>query len=186
MTSHLSPQEVIDVLEGAPSAAQERHLEACASCREQVDQFRMFSADLKASETLPEPSPLFWDRLSDRVRVATGDQVPAPEPWWLEGWRPLGALFALAAAVLLVVLVHPPGSSLVGTPVGSAVVSPLASTDDGTLTFVAQVAARVTPDDLQSATRPTADATDAMVEQLTQGERAELVRLLTVRMQGGE
>ena len=55
-----------------------------------------------------------------------------------------------------------------------------------TQNFVAQVASNVSSKELQQATGPNVDAADAMVEQLNPTQRAELVRLLTVRMQGGE
>ena len=69
MTRHLSPDHLIDLAEGTRPESSAPHLESCEACRRQLADMRaMMSA---ASEVaVPEPSPLFWDHLSERVRQA--------------------------------------------------------------------------------------------------------------------
>ena len=66
---HLQPDELVDVAEGTRPESSVPHLASCEVCRLQL-------ADLKATISaaadveVPEPSPLFWDHLSARVRDA--------------------------------------------------------------------------------------------------------------------
>jgi hypothetical protein len=69
---------------------------------------------------VPEPSPLFWDHLSQRVREAVADEPPPAPDWssrftfaWTAGV--FGAAVAVVLAVIVVVMVHhaaPAGGNL--------------------------------------------------------------------------
>src|SRR5262245_25481785 len=101
---HLSPEQLLDLAEGADAGA-ESHLQACEACRQQVASLRLTMAAV-SDVAVPEPSPLFWEHLSTRVRDATA-QEPATSRWhvWtgsLRFWR--FAAVAGAAGVLAVAL----------------------------------------------------------------------------------
>jgi hypothetical protein len=93
---HLSQDDLIDIAEGATSEAARPHLAACARCREQLAVLRA-TMDAVRSVDVPEPSPLFWDHLSARVRKAVEAEPPPASGWW--AWR-----FALPAAALAAVV----------------------------------------------------------------------------------
>jgi hypothetical protein len=80
MTAHLRDTEFADLLDGALGADRQAHLKTCQACREKADEL---TATLAAVEdrVVPEPSPLFWDHFSARVRAAI-DVEPAPGSAW--------------------------------------------------------------------------------------------------------
>jgi len=99
---HLSPEELIDLVEGARAEADTPHLRSCEACRHQVAALRSAMSAV-ADADLPEPSPLFWDHLSQRVREAVAAEEGRPSRFG--GWRwgralpgALGALGALGAS----------------------------------------------------------------------------------------
>ena len=103
---HLSEERLVDLLEGG--AAEADHLERCAACRERFDALRQTLGVLR-EDAVPEPSPLFWQHLSERVRLAidaesleTQPAEPSFRSWGVRRW-PWAAAGALA--VLLAVLV---------------------------------------------------------------------------------
>src|ERR1043166_5207100 len=98
---HLTPDELVDLADGTRRPASVPHLSKCDMCRRQVAELRS-TLSLAASANIPEPSPLFWDQFSVRVRDAI---AATPER---TGWRWLWARFrwplAIAAAPAIVVL----------------------------------------------------------------------------------
>lgn len=102
--SHLSEEHLLELLEG--NTAEAGHLDTCVACRERFEALR-HTLGLLRDDPVPEPSPLFWQHLSDRVRLAIdGEAVDRrlgtgePAKWWLQrSWR-WGA--AAAAVVALV------------------------------------------------------------------------------------
>ena len=104
MTAHLRDTEFTDLLDGALGADRQAHLKTCQACRERADEL---TATLAAVEdrVVPEPSPLFWDHFSARVRAAI-DEEPAPA----SAWRQLIATrsirwTAIATAATLVIAI---------------------------------------------------------------------------------
>jgi hypothetical protein len=65
--SHLSLETIARLVDEQPSALDNAHLEACATCRAELDCMR---ADVDALATLPDvvPAPASWDTLSARLR----------------------------------------------------------------------------------------------------------------------
>ena len=51
------------------------------------DCYRLLYELKKAAGEVPEPSPLFWNHLSARVRDAVAVE-PIPRAWWMTYWRP--------------------------------------------------------------------------------------------------
>ena len=103
MTSHLRDTEFIDRLDGVLPAARQQHLDGCAACRGRLDAIEQALAATSV-DTVPEPSPLFWDHLSARVRGAIAAE-PQPPPVWrqLVTAPAFGVMAAGAAVVCLLV-----------------------------------------------------------------------------------
>jgi hypothetical protein len=121
--SHLSASEFVDLAEGTLAPDRAAHAGRCEVCRAQAalvqDALR-----LTDDAVVPEPSPLFWDHLSARVREAI-DAPPARSAFGF-GFRrlqPIVATLAIAVAVLSVVLINRDAGKTVEpreTPVASA------------------------------------------------------------------
>lgn len=74
--SHLSPAEFVDFAEGTLGSERARHLETCGVCRAQAATVRDVLRATGGSDVVPEPSPLFWDHLSARIRAAVAAERP--------------------------------------------------------------------------------------------------------------
>ena len=69
--THLTPDELIDAMEGLLSEERQSHLAACEQCQRELAGLSSALNDAK-QVGVPEPSPLFWPNFSQRVRVAIG------------------------------------------------------------------------------------------------------------------
>jgi hypothetical protein len=96
MTPHLTPEELIDSRERQLPPARQAHAAACGVCRAKLAEIDEVLLDVAAVD-VPEPSPLFWDHLSARIRDRVAHEPPpalAPareNPLarltdWLTGW----------------------------------------------------------------------------------------------------
>lgn len=205
MTSmrHLTEAQLLDAAEAIESRAElapgaddsaDVHLRACAECRQQVDDLRRIVGAVQSVD-VPEPSPLFWEHLSARIRetvAAEPSPVAEPRPWWPR-WaaRPWAIEFGVAAVVALLVAVgvwQRPGSPTggVSAPTELAEVAPVvaevlpADADDPSLTLLVDLAGGLEWDEAMAAgISLDAGATDAVVAGLSLDERVELHRLLT-------
>jgi len=85
---HLSPEVMLDLVEGARPEGAVPHLRTCERCRRQLEELRETVAAARTGQEIPEPSPLFWDHLSARVREAVAADTHPP-PAWVSGisWR---------------------------------------------------------------------------------------------------
>ena len=107
--THLTSDELVDAMEATLGADRLAHLRTCAVCAGQLAQLRAVLTDVGAVE-VPEPSPLFWDRVSDNVRRAIADEAAAPpHAWRWFNWPVLAPIGALAALVLALVSAVPQG-----------------------------------------------------------------------------
>lgn len=101
---HLSEERLLELLEDGASEAS--HLETCPVCRERFEALRQ-TMGLLRDDPVPEPSPLFWQHLSERVRLAIDDAADEPHsvPWWMRrGWHwALAGAAAVGIAALVVV-----------------------------------------------------------------------------------
>src|SRR5215472_16218404 len=101
---HLTPDELIDVADGTRRESSLPHLAACDICRRQVADLRAVMSRVAAIE-VPDPSPLFWQHFSMRLRDAIAAE-PAGSGWrriWIRLRTPL-VLAATPALVVLCVL----------------------------------------------------------------------------------
>jgi hypothetical protein len=189
---HLSTGELVDAVEGTLDEGRASHLAACDSCREQTDALRLVLTDA-AAVRVPEPSPLFWDHFSARVRSALQADPTPTTSWWR---RPaMGLAAAAAAAVLTVVALQiapgrPATIALVapGTPSTptSAVDTPDTagvSSNDEVWALLRAAASDMELSDARAAglsVRPA--SVDEAVLDLTPVERTELERLIRAEL----
>ena len=198
MTRHLSHDEHVAAVEGTLDPARQAHLSGCAACREKVAEDAAVLARVAAAE-VPEPSPLFWDHFSARVRQVTAAQPVETSGRWAWGWRAwlavTGAAVALAAAVTVATATH--WSQAPRAATDTAVLSPgavepgggaRAFADPGRQSAaepwaaVVQVASSLSSDDLRGVAPVDADAIPT-VDDLTPAERAAFVQLLNHEME---
>jgi hypothetical protein len=150
---HLKEEELVDVAEGARPESSAPHLASCEPCRRQIRDLRaMMSA--AADVDVPEPSPLYWDHLSARVRETVATEA-SPRPWLdVAAWRRV-LMPAWASAVASIIIVVALSSRVMAPPPSPA--SPAAvvekdaevvdlwndraSDDDESLTLVASLSA---------------------------------------------
>jgi hypothetical protein len=93
----------MDLAEGVRPEAGTPHLGECARCRRQVDELRA-TISMTAAVDVPDPSPLFWDHLSARVRDAIEREPPVVASGWQSPWVwRAAAPLAVGVAVLLAV-----------------------------------------------------------------------------------
>ena len=99
MMTHFSESEFVDFAEGVLTAGRSAHLDTCAACRSQAADVRA-ALEAATAVDVPEPSPLFWDHLSARIRQETRDVGRETRPLW----RP-AAVAVLGGVAALIVLV---------------------------------------------------------------------------------
>jgi hypothetical protein len=185
--NHLTPDELIDAVDGSLAPDRHAHLTDCRTCRAEDARVRAVLEGVKAVD-VPEPSPLFWDHLAARVRQAI-DREAAPKHVWLPVWARWQVLAPIAALALLVMLL---ASSLGRTPAGPAIAdtSALAAPDDSSAmdeqewAVVTEIVGSVSIDrahDAGIAVNP-GDA-DRLAQELSSDEQRELVRLIKAEME---
>lgn len=183
---HLTPDELLDVIEQSPVADRYReHLDSCEQCRTEAAALSAVLGTTRRVD-IPEPSPLFWDQFSRRVH-----QAIAVEPGqisnaarWLR-WPvlvPLSGLAFLILALALAVAPRDPARDERRATVAEDN-APVGAETSATLeTTWALVADLVGPIDLETAHEAgiaiPPGAADEVVLDLSADEREELVRLL--------
>lgn len=178
---HLSPDDIAAVVDGTLGEAARAHLDTCSSCREKVAEVAALVADVKAAP-VPEPSPLFWDHLSARVREATArESTPDRRLWPLS--RPVLALGGLAAVAVVAFFWSVPSRDQASTTPASAAVTSGETPADPDLAWrtMSDLAASMTADDVRRATAPAPDRSGVLSE-LSEDERAAFVALLRMEM----
>lgn len=195
--THLSPDTLVDLLDGTRAETAVLHLASCAACRQQLADLRV-SWQAAADVEVPEPSPLFWDHLSARVRAAVAAEVPPRAPWWRIdwSWTSVGLAGAVVAALVLVAFlqVSRPFTSAVGTPetAGVGTVAAIATAesltplpDDESMLFVADLASHLDWDGVAELGLTTEGLSDRGASEMTADERIELQRLLRAELGPG-
>jgi hypothetical protein len=194
---HLSAEQLVDVLEGGEAPA---HLAACDSCRKRLEDLRALTAEAAGVE-MPEPSPVFWQQFSERIREATDRKGSGPGAWtprWLFGGAWWGLPLAAGAVAAVVVAVAVGVRGMRPAPVDSAVAAmttaatapadpDVAGTqtagNDSSLAFVADLASGLDWDGFsQAGLTPPVGGVDDALGQLTDNERAALRELLAEEM----
>ncbi|MGE5245462.1 MAG: hypothetical protein ACM3SQ_14655 [Betaproteobacteria bacterium] len=189
--AHLTPADLVDLAEGVRADSSVPHLVECETCRRQLSALRA-ALGAAAEADVPEPSPLFWDQLSARVREAVEAELPAGRAWRdVLRFRPLAWTAAVAAIAVVAALAtlrapdRPPLAPAQTTP-SSAVARDAATdvpADDPSLAFVADLTSDLDWDETVAAGfAPAPGAADAEVSRLTDAQRRELQRLIKNEM----
>ena len=194
MKSHLTPEQFVDLAEGAQPESSAPHLAVCDVCRRELADVRAMMSEA-AGVSVPEPSPLFWNHLSQRVRAAVEQDAARPRSWRERVLQPLVLLpslgAALAVAIFAVMLrkqaLAPdiPASPLPfavtvtvpGTSPSLPPLAPLGAADDPQLGIVAAYATAVDWDEMRDEVVPATGSSDAVAGTLTVDEQRELQRL---------
>lgn len=105
--THLDSDELIDAMEGMLAADRQAHLATCEQCRRALAELSSVLAEAK-QVSVPEPSPLFWQHFSQRVRTAIDDQAAPDSHWpsWLR-WQVLLPVGAVATIILTLMIAVP-------------------------------------------------------------------------------
>ena len=105
---HLSDEALVDLAEGKTAGLE--HLDACSVCRERVRSMRHMMRALQ-DDAIPEPSPLFWEHLSDRISRAVGERTPAAGWLWAHNLTPVlrwsWGLATVAAIIIAAFVMRP-------------------------------------------------------------------------------
>jgi hypothetical protein len=187
---HLSAETLVELAEGTRAEAEESHLRRCEACRRQLAELRaMMTA--AASVDIPEPSPLFWEHLSERVRRDIAAEAPARrvlDTSWIRTstWRIAATLATVAIVAVLVGRVSqrvrsvPTQSPAFSAASDDALVIPAPDmADDPSLALVVDLASQMDAEAVvESGLSDHLGGVDEMVATLTAGERGELQRLL--------
>lgn len=191
---HLQPDELVDLAEGTRAESSAPHLATCEVCRLQLADLKaMMSA--AADVEVPEPSPLFWDHVSARVRDAVAAEGTPRRSFWT--WPRLvipGAAVAMAALLLAVTLNR--GRVNAPIPVAPDPAVPVASVDllsdpqlggllsdpqsagDTALTLVAELSSDMDFDAAREAGLAARGSAEHAITHLNGAELRELRRLL--------
>lgn len=178
--THLTPDELVDALDGALARDRQRHLDACAPCRQQLDELGAVLGDTRAVE-IPEPSPLYWQHLSERVRTAIDAEPVTAGGWrqWLR-WPVLAPIAALALLVMALAVALPRPAPLVTNVAVNEATDP-AMNDSWVI--VADLVGDLDWDTARSAGLTIEPgAVDQAVLELTAAEQQELTRLLKAEL----
>jgi hypothetical protein len=109
MSEHVRDDELMDAVEGAAAPTVRQHVQACAVCRERVEQAAA-GLDLARAADVPEPSPLYWDAFRKQVGRRVGHSRRSGIAW-------LPALAAAAIAALAIGWLRPaPPSTVTPSP----------------------------------------------------------------------
>jgi hypothetical protein len=183
MTHHLSPQEFVESLDGTLATGRLDHLPHCDRCRSEVESLRALAGDVEAAADLRQPSPLFWDHFSARVRHATeSSPTPARPSWWAEAWRPVAAFAGGLALVAIAVAFWPRAAAPVApdATVASVAVTPAESAlpDEAPWDLFLTIASTLPWEDVRQVAMPRKGTADALISQLSPAEREALARLI--------
>ena len=185
--AHLTPEQILDIADGTRPAAEFPHASSCIACAARVEEIARTIA-LAAEVDVPEPSPLFWDHLSDRIRHRVAQEAAPEASWWPAFASPWRAVLASTAAVVLVLAVgvavrrpvSPPGTPTAGAiPEPAIIESLVAIDDDPALALLADLSTELDWDAASEAGLVPAQGTvDNVLVALTGDERNELQRIL--------
>ncbi len=189
--SHLGPDELIDAVEGTLTPPRRAHLEICTRCRAQVLELTGVLTQTRVA-TVPEPSPLFWERLSDRVRESIATDVRTPDasrwlPQWLH-WQVLAPISALALLILALAASIPSPTRSSAPEVATATPAPAseAAPDvDGAWEVFSDLVGPLDVDAMHDAGLAMAlGAADHVAQELSLPEQEALVDLLREELEG--
>lgn len=182
---HLQPDELIDIAEGTRSLSAFPHLAGCEMCRKQVADLRSVMS-MTADVNVPEPSPLFWNHFSVRVRDAIA-ATPDGGTWrwvWARfrvpialGLAPALIVFGMLSARLVDNFKASPDTSIVFIAQAPPA-PPQTLPDDSSFNVVAELAGDFDLDEAKAAGLTGQGSAEHEVTHMTEGELQELHRIL--------
>jgi hypothetical protein len=187
---HLNEEDLLDLADGVRPEGSTPHLASCESCRRQLADLRAVMSAAAAVD-VPEPSPLFWQHLSARVREAVSNEEWTSASTWPPsrfGRRmvALAAVVLAAAVTWLTVLprqivapggIAPPSATSAEATPGAG--NGVSLADDASLSLIAEMAGDLDWDAAAEAGLGTQTyAVDRAVLELSANERLELQRIL--------
>ena len=185
--AHLTAEQMLDVAEGTRPAAAFAHLSTCAACQAQIEAITGTIA-VAADVDVPEPSPLFWDHLSARIRDRVARAAAPDASWWPAFASPWRMAISAAAAVVLVLAVgfavRRPAPAPDSTPAvivqePAIVDRPVTIDEDSALALLAELSTDLDWDAASEAgLLPAQGSVDNVLVSLTGEERRELQRIL--------
>ena len=200
--SHLTSGQFVDLAEGTRDDASTPHLLACDACRRQLADLRVMMAGVAPGggedgggvSDVPEPSPLFWDHLSTRVRDGVASERVPARTSWRDRWSWPRVALGAAAGLFAVAMVASLGSRLMAPGVGTGIApppppppvaqlapfEPLGSLDDASLGLLVEYGSTLDWDEIrdQMAVSAHTGGADKAIADLNGGERMELQKLL--------
>ena len=184
--THLSNDELLTAAEGG--AENTSHLEACGACRARVNELRQVM-QVAAAVDVPEPSPLFWNHFSDRVRNAVAaEPIPQPAAWRFNfGWAAsvAGALAIIVIGVAVTMRSAQPAHPVVPAAAVTMAGENLSSlNEDATWALIGDLASQIDFEDASEAgltTRP--GSAEQALAQMSQEEQRQVVELLQLELQ---
>jgi len=100
------PARALSALDAAEAQALNEHLENCAECRRELDEWHATAATLAQGTNPAEPSPKVRERILDEVRKDHSEPRVVPFRSTSRNlWSSFGSLGAMAAAVLFTALI---------------------------------------------------------------------------------
>lgn len=197
-TGHLDRDTLLEILEGRRTGASAPHLAHCERCRAELEQLQQVW-QIAGGVDVPEPSPLFWDHLSARVREAVAAEAAMHASWtgrWTSGWRLAGigvAGMALAAALAMPMRTGRSTPSVSTAPAAQADIvasdpsgdGDNRADDDGALALLVELTGDFDWDAAAEAgIAVRAGEVDMALAALTEDERIELRRMLDEALRG--
>jgi hypothetical protein len=183
--THLSDREFVDVLDGEVAADAASHIRDCPTCRERLADLAATLAHARRAD-VPEPSPLFWDHLSERIRADIASTAAPVRARWLAWpmWLPTGGLALIVALALTGPVRH--ASPVPARPLAQDV--PLHDDDralEAAIALTADFFASGDATALESDTLVRPGSAELAAADLTRDEQLELLRLLQLELKAG-
>lgn len=191
---HLSNEAIVEAAEGA--ATFPSHLGACEECRAKVDDLRSVLQTASAVD-VPEPSPLFWDHLSERVRAAVAEEPLPSATGFRFNWAWTASIAGALAIIIIGVAVTlrtaqpmpPPGTPSAAvdslSPALNTQAPPLTAglADDPEWVLMGELASQIDWEDATEAgLAPRPGSAELALSEMSQAEQQQVVELLQLEL----
>ena len=187
---HLHDAEFVDLIEGVLAPERVAHVRSCSACRAQVDAMQSTLASARVDPD-PEPGQMFWQHFTTRVNA----RIDAPKEssdWFTLPRFALGAVGLLVLSLVSVTYFAPrdSGPATDDRTAASATADPAPAmiplddfaADEG-WAFVLAAAEELDVEEAEAAGLMAGpDTVERVAAQLTEAERAELVRLIETEL----
>ena len=177
--THLTPDELLDAMEGLLAGDRQAHLSTCEACQRELADLSSALSDARQA-SIPEPSPLFWTHFSQRVNLAIDAEPVSNEA---TGWLRWQVLLPLGAMAILIVALASSFRLPEPLPAGAATTATILEPEDDSWRAVADLVGDI---DIETASATGVIApgvAEEAVLALTAEEQQELTALLRAELQ---